>query len=94
MKDCRSTHVADALTLDLQEFSDICQEALALARREHEALSGQGDYNQLKFYERRKVLLADIEAMLPKFRRHRNAWQQVPQSRSKLSGRKRIRRLQ
>lgn len=80
MKDCHSNRAADALTIDLQEFADICREALGLARSEHEALAEPAHYNHLEFYERRKKLLADIEEMLPKFRRHRTAWQQVSQS--------------
>jgi len=77
MKDCRSIRAADGLTIDLQEFADICNAVLSLARREHQALAGQGEYNHQDFYETRKRLLADIEAMLPKFRHHRLAWQQV-----------------
>lgn len=80
MKDCRSTLIADALTIDLHAFAGICQEALSLARREHEALAGHADYQPVELDARRKVLLTDIEEMLPKFRRHRNAWQQVSQS--------------
>jgi hypothetical protein len=80
MKDCRSARTADALTIDLQDFTDICKEALSLARCEHQALAGQADYNQMAFYERRKRLLTDIEVMLPIFRGHRTAWQQVPKA--------------
>jgi len=80
MKDCRSLREADLLAIDLQEFADICNEVLSLARREHRALAGQGDYRHADFCEMRKKLLAEIEAMLPKFRHHRVAWQQVSQS--------------
>ena len=80
MNDTISTRIADALTLDLQEFASICEEVLSLAKREHQALAGQADYKHLDFYERRKTLLADIEVMLAKFRHHRTAWRQVSQS--------------
>ena len=80
MKDSHPSRAADGLTIDLQEFAGICREALSLARNEHQALADQVRYNHLEFYGRRKTLLADIEAMLPKFRRHRIAWQRVLQS--------------
>jgi hypothetical protein len=77
MKDTLSTQVASALSLDLQEFAGICDDALSLAKREHQALAGTTGYQQNEFYEKRKTLLQDIETMLPKFRRHRTAWQQI-----------------
>ena len=80
MKDSLSHQVANALMFDLQEFASICEDALSLAKREHLALVSQANYRHLEFYEKRKTLLADIEAMLPKFRRHQTAWQQVSQS--------------
>lgn len=80
MKDSLSTHVADALALDLQGFAGICREALSLARHEHQALSDHADYPHVEFYQKRKALLADVEAMLPKFRSHRIAWQQISRS--------------
>lgn len=80
MNDTISNRIADALTLDLQEFAGICEEVLSLAKREHQALAGQGDYRHLDFYEKRKTLLADIEVMLAKFSRHRATWRQISQS--------------
>ena len=80
MKDSHSHQVAGALTFDLQEFASICENALSLAKNEHQILAGQSNYQHLEFYEKRKTLLADIEEMLPKFRRHRTAWEQVSQS--------------
>ncbi len=84
MKDSLSTHVADAISFDLHEFAGICEKVLSLARSEHRALSGHANYPQVKFYETRETLLADIEEMLPKFRRHRMAWEQVSQSQREL----------
>jgi hypothetical protein len=79
MKDSLSYQVAKALAFDLQEFASICENALALAKREHLALASQANYQHFEFYKKRKSLLADIEEMLPKFRRHQTAWQQVSQ---------------
>lgn len=70
---------ASALTADLRAFAEICEDALALATREHHALAGHGEYKSSEFYERRKTLLPDIESLLKRFKNHRVTWQQVPQ---------------
>src|ERR1700734_2994182 len=72
--------VANSLMIDLRAFAGICEDLLFLATREHQALSGQGDYQPSEFYQKRKTLLPDIEALLRKFRDHRMAWQQIPVS--------------
>jgi hypothetical protein len=80
MKDSLSSQVANALMLDLQDFAGICEDVLSLAKREHQALAGPAGYEHTEFFEKRKTLLQDIEAILPKFRRHRTLWQQVSQA--------------
>lgn len=78
MKDALVNEVADALIRDLRAFAGVCEDILSLATREHLALSGEGDYLPLEFYQERKTLLPDVEALLQKFRSHRALWQQVP----------------
>jgi hypothetical protein len=80
MKNAFITGVAQALTADLQAFAMVCEETLALAMREHQGLAGHEDYQPIEYYQKRKTLLPDIELLLRKFRTHRAAWQQVPQT--------------
>lgn len=77
MKDALVNEVADALIHDLRAFAGVCEDILALATREHQALSGEGDYLPLEFYQERKTLLPDVEGLLQRFRSHRVVWQQV-----------------
>lgn len=78
MKNNLVAEVAGALISDLQAFAAVCEQVLALAIREHQALAGHGDYLPAEFFQRRKSLLPDIELLLRNFRNHRAAWQQVP----------------
>jgi hypothetical protein len=80
MNDSATFQVAAALNSDLREFARVCEEALSLAQREHQALSGQGAYEHREFHQRRAELLPDIESLVKKFRGHRAAWRQLPQS--------------
>lgn len=80
MKNTLINGVAQALIADLQAFAVVCEEIMTLTRHEHQALAGHGDYQSSEFYQERKRLLPDIELLLRKFRNHRTAWQQVPQS--------------
>lgn len=80
MKSALITEIADTLVSDLRSFAGICEEILSLARREHQTLSGQADYEPSEFNEERKTLLPDIESLVRKFRNHRMAWQQIPAS--------------
>jgi hypothetical protein len=72
-----ANQIANALTSDLQAFTGVCEELLALARQEHQALAGHTEYQPFEFYQKRKTLLPDIESLLQKFRNHRTVWQQV-----------------
>jgi hypothetical protein len=72
--------IAIALTSDLQAFAAVCEEVLSLATREHQSLSGHGEYRSTEFYEKRKTLLPNIELLLQRFRNHRMTWQQISQA--------------
>lgn len=80
MNDSLASQVAAALTADLQAFARVCEDVLALARREHQALSAAAAYEHREFHQRRGELLPDIESLVRKFRDHRAAWRQLPQS--------------
>jgi hypothetical protein len=69
---------AQALNRDLKVFAVLCEDILALATREHQALAGHGEYRHFEFSQQRKTLLPDIESLLKKFKNHRATWQQVP----------------
>lgn len=72
--------VAAALISDLRTFAGLCEEALALAQREHLALASPAAFDRREFDQRRTELLPEIESSLRKFRGHRPIWEQVPQS--------------
>jgi hypothetical protein len=80
MNDSFAAPVAAALISDLRAFGDLCEEALALAQREHQALASQAAFSHQEFDRRRTKLLPDIELLLGKFRSHRVAWGRIPQS--------------
>jgi hypothetical protein len=80
MKDSFSHQAANALSSDLQQFTGVCEDALSLAKHEHQVLAGPANFEYSEFTEKRKSLLEEIEALLPKFRRHRAVWQQVSQA--------------
>jgi len=80
MNDSTATQVAAALNADLRAFAALCEEVLSMGRREHQALSSPGPYEYREFHQRRTELLPDIESLARKFRDHREAWRQLPQS--------------
>ena len=41
--------IVAALTSDLQAFAAVCEEVLSLATREHQSLSGHGEYRSTEF---------------------------------------------
>jgi len=79
MRDALVNEIADALIGDLKAFATVCEGLLNLATREHHALAGEADYMPMEFYQERKTLLPDVEALLQKFRSHRKTWQQIPE---------------
>jgi hypothetical protein len=80
MKNSAADKFTDALILDLRIYLALCEEILSLAGWEHQALSGQNDYQPLEFYQKRKNLLPNLESLLLKLRDRRMAWQRIPTS--------------
>ena len=65
---------------DLRTFAAICENALALATREHQALSGTGDYRPFEFSQLRKDLLGRLGPITSELRQWRQLWQQCSQT--------------
>ena len=70
---------ADSLARDLREFAALCEECLALALRENQALHSQSVYASGDFDQKRKYLLPKLESALINLRRRR---QNCPPGRS------------
>ena len=62
---------------DLLAFTAIGEEALALAAREHQALSRASNYEPFEFDRLRKDLLIRVEPLTMGLRRWRQIWQQI-----------------
>lgn len=67
-----------ALIRDLREHLGFCESALAIATAENQALNGAGEYEPFEFFQKRKHLVADLEASLVKLQTWRKVWQQLP----------------
>jgi hypothetical protein len=74
-----ATFVTELLR-DLRTFAAICENALALATREHQALSGTGDYQPFEFSQLRKDLLGRLGPITSELRQWRQLWQQCSQT--------------
>jgi hypothetical protein len=61
---------------DMRALTALCEEAIALAGREHRALAGSGDYQAFEFHRLRKDLLARLDPLMIEIRRWRQIWQQ------------------
>jgi len=64
------------LESELRTFAVVCEDLLALAVRDHQALNGAGDYQAFDFFRSRKDLLARLDSALNNVRKWRQAWQQ------------------
>ena len=64
------------LETELRAFAVVCEDLLALAARDHQALNGPGDYQAFEFFRSRKDLLARLDSSLNNLRKWRLAWQQ------------------
>jgi hypothetical protein len=62
---------------DLHAFAELGNEALALASREHQALSGAANYEPFDFYQVRKSLLVRLEPIIIKIKYWRQNWQLI-----------------
>ncbi len=80
MNESLAKPVANALISDLRAFAGVCEQALALAQCEYEALAGPAAFRHQEFDRQRTKLLPDIESLIGKLRRHRAVWCGVPQS--------------
>lgn len=78
MNDTFAARTAEALAFDLRAFAALCEELLALAKSEHQALSGAAQYQSPGFSQKRKELLPDLESLSKKFRSHRTSWLRIP----------------
>jgi len=76
MNPTSASSVAPQLTSDLSALAALCEEALALASREHQALSGAADYQPFEFYRLRKDLLARLDPLMIQMRQWRALWRQ------------------
>jgi hypothetical protein len=65
------------LAAHLRGFLSLCEETLALMTREHDALTGPGDYQPFEFYQGRKALLLRFDEGLNLLRMGRQAWQRL-----------------
>jgi hypothetical protein len=63
---------------DLQTYLGICDEALALASHENQALTGASEYQPFDFFQRRTSLLPRLENALVRLRKWREIWLRVP----------------
>ena len=61
---------------ELRAFAVVCEDLLALAARDHQALNGATDYPAFDFFRSRKDLLARLDSSLNSLRKWRLAWQQ------------------
>jgi hypothetical protein len=64
------------LLRDLRAFEVLCEQTLALASREHQALSGTGEYRPFDFSKMRKDLLGQLNPLTSEIKRWRQLWQQ------------------
>jgi hypothetical protein len=67
----------ELLTAELRAFLTLCEEALALATRENQALSGALEYQTQEFSQRRNNLLPAIKQATISLAGRRIAWQQT-----------------
>jgi hypothetical protein len=80
-----ATFIPD-LMRDLRGFAVLCEEALALACREHQALAGTGNYQPFEFLQLRKDLLGRLDPLMIEIRHWRQLWQQSnPAARGNIS---------
>ena len=65
------------LTSELRSFLQLCEEALALAISENQALAGSPDYQVREFSERRKNMLPGLDRAITHIRQCRGIWMQA-----------------
>jgi hypothetical protein len=65
------------LTNHLRGYLTLCEEVLALTRRENQVLAAAGEYQPFEFYQGRKSLLSRLDQSLNLLRTWRQAWQRL-----------------
>ena len=65
------------LARGLRSCLELCEEALALAAHESQALAGPAQYEIYKFHQSRKTVLERLDQSLPLLRAARQAWQKA-----------------
>jgi len=71
------TNLAAQVGADLRIFLSLCEEALALAACENQALTGGADYQPAEFSRRRTGLLSGLDRALANLKRIRLVWLQT-----------------
>jgi hypothetical protein len=77
MKNLLTSEFTAQLVLELKRYLVLCEEALNLATRENQILSGQGDYRSSEFQQQRKILAPNLQAISARLRQCRLLWQQA-----------------
>jgi hypothetical protein len=77
MKTSSSSEFAVQLISELKKYLALCEEALLLAVRENQVLTGQDDYKPLEFQQKRKNLIPDLQSICTSLHHCRMRWQQV-----------------
>lgn len=80
MNQTSAQEFSTGLTCDLRSFINLCENVLALATRENQALSAGQDYQPDEFHQQRKSLMPDIESALAALKKRRQLWQQSGQT--------------
>lgn len=65
------------LVRDLKSHLALCEEVMALAARENQALCGSSGYEPFEFYNQRKKLLPRLDQSLAALRGWRAVWQSM-----------------
>jgi hypothetical protein len=80
MNDSISAQFTAGLIFELRAYLNLCEEFLALAVRENQALSGPANYQPFEFHQKRQSLLPNLEAVSNRLRQLRLVWQQASPS--------------
>jgi hypothetical protein len=80
MNDPLSAEFTAGLIFELRSYLNLCEEFLALAVRENQALCGPAQYQSFEFDQKRQSLLPELETVSKKLRQRRQLWQQASPS--------------
>jgi hypothetical protein len=77
MNSTTGSTLASQIPDSLRGYLTLCEEVLALVRRENQALAVASDYQPFEFYQGRKTLLLRLDEALNLLRVWRQAWQRL-----------------